>query len=148
VIGSPTKFDILDGFTQHWVGIFTPPKGKTLDQVAYLWARIFEREGVTIQEWKTEAETFPESDASYWPKPGQALKRIKALRTGTLHDPTTPMGKYWAWEAIKGDGDPCPICAATIGPDPSSDAETPRLNIWHNADAHERAGVPFIGPNA
>jgi len=129
--------------------VYHLPNGMPPEDVASTWADAL----VDIDEDafdKAVATFLREQQGGYFPKPGA----IRSIALRFQHRLGGSWGgnlasQYRAWEQDHANGR-CPVCQAGLrllkaverGVDPS---RPDRYGVWHDVEAHRRAGVPHVG---
>lgn len=129
--------------------VYHLPNGTSPEDVAATWAELMA--DIDDDAFSKAIEVFlREREGGYFPKPGAirsiALKfqhRLGGSWGGNI------ASQYGGWEQDHANGR-CPVCQAGLrllkaverGIDPS---RPDRYGVWHDVEAHRRAGVPHVG---
>ena len=141
--------DIMLGL-ERMLELYPRPKvapAETID-FAKVWLR--ELGDLDIEVWRAGVSGYCKTSARYFPTPGE----IRTIGQNVAHPSVTEAGlagacaaweRTWA-EAPLGKPIPCPVCGAVDGW--SMNPPTTRRIVYHDADKHAAAGVPFPGLRA
>jgi hypothetical protein len=146
-----TAFDVRGHIEPLQAAGYALPKGTTREQLAKIWAEVFE--GVSIDELARAVRTFLRDGSRYWPKASEIRQIALALRQRTGHvieDCGSLSSRYVSWEQRSHDGSPCPVCGAVMQELTPARRRAPpggpsRFGVFHDDAEHRRQGVPHVG---
>jgi hypothetical protein len=112
-------------------------------------AKIWQREigDLDVEVWRAGVSGYCKGSGRYFPTPGE----IRSVGQGVAHPSVVAAGlagAYAEWEVAWGEAPlgkpiPCPVCGAIDGW--SMSPPTTRRIVYHAAEQHAAAGVPFTG---